>query len=212
MGKITEIKNGKRDAKRVNIFVDGRFMLALDTEIAFKEKIWVDTELNPDRISELERSDRIKQGMDTAVRFLGYRPRSETEIKERLQRHGFEGDIVEIVISKLKEQGLVDDRAFARFWTENRESFSPHSQYFTRRELKQKGVAEEIIDETVSIIDDSESAYRTALTGARRINTAEYGDFRNRLGGYLRRRGFSYETINKTIERIWQEKKKEVLP
>jgi len=212
MGKITEIKNGKRDAKRVNIFVDGRFMLALDTEIAVKEKIRVDTELNPDRISELERSDRIKQGMDTAVRFLGYRPRSETEIKERLQRHGFEGDIIDIVISKLKEQGLVDDRAFARFWTENRESFNPHSQYFTRRELKQKGVAEEIIDETVSTIDDGESAYRIALTGTRRINTAEYGDFRNRLGGYLRRRGFSYETINKTIERIWQEKKKEVLP
>ena len=60
MGKISEIKSGKRDPKRVNIYVDGKFTLAIDTEIAVKEKIRLDTELDPGRITELERSDRIQ--------------------------------------------------------------------------------------------------------------------------------------------------------
>ena len=212
MGRITEIKTGKKGAKRVNIFVDGKFMLALDIEIAVKEKIMVDTEFNTERIPELERKDRIKQGLDTALRFLGYRPRSESEIRDRLQQRGYTGEIVDAIINKLKEQGLVDDTAFARFWIENRESFSPRSRYFTRRELRRKGVEEDIIEEVVSVIDDSQSAYRTALRGSRHINTVDYGDFRNRLGSYLQRRGFNYETINKTIENIWQEKKKGDLP
>ena len=129
-----------------------------------------------------------------------------------MQRRGFEAEIIKSVIIKLKEQGLVDDSAFARFWTENRESFSPHSRYFTKRELKQKGVAEEIIDDAVSTIDDSEGAYRTAAARATRMHAADYEDFRSRLGGYLRRRGFSYETINKTITKIWQERESSKTP
>jgi SOS response regulatory protein OraA/RecX len=30
--------------------------------------------------------------------------------------------------------------------------------------------------------------------------------FRRRLGEYLRRRGFDYEVINRTVEKMWQER------
>lgn len=205
MYKITGIKNKDKQGKRVNIFVDGRLGLTLNAETAILEKLKIDSELDSARINKLTEDDQFRRCMDTAVRFLEYRPRSESELRDRLQRRGFIVDNIDSTINKLKEQGLVDDSSFARFWTENRESFSPRSQYFTRRELAQKGVAPEIAEEAVSSIDDTESAYRTALQRASRIRAVDYRDFRNRLGGYLRRRGFGYETINKTVEKIWQE-------
>ena len=127
-------------------------------------------------------------------------------MRERLQRRGFDGDCIEAVIARLKKQGLVDDVAFAEFWKDNRESFSPRSQHLTRLELRQKGVDSNIIDQVVDGTDDSNSAYRAALSKARRLSLSDYQGFRRRLGEYLRRRGFNYEVINHTVERIWQER------
>jgi regulatory protein len=109
------------------------------------------------------------------------------------------------VIAKLKEQGLVSDIAFAQFWKDNRESFSPRSQWLTRLELRRKGVTTDIIDQVVDEVDDADNAYRAALSKARGLPLSDYQGFRRRLGDYLKRRGFGYEVINYTVERIWQE-------
>ena len=93
--------------------------------------------------------------------------------------------------------------AFAQFWKDNRESFSPRSQWLTRLELRRKGIADDIIDEVIDNIDDDTSAYRAALSKARSLPPSDYQSFRRRLGGYLKRRGFSYEVINHTVERLW---------
>jgi len=108
------------------------------------------------------------------------------------------------VLAKLKEQGLVDDTAFAQFWKDNRESFSPRSQWLTKLELRRKGVAQDVIDQVADVIDDEDSAYRAALNKARSLLTSDYQSFRHRLGEYLKRRGFSYGVINHTVQRVWQ--------
>jgi len=206
MGKITDIRGGRQRGKRVNIYIDGQFSLAVDLEIAVKEKLKVGTDIDSDRIAEVGKQDRIHRCYDAAVRFLGYRPRSEAELRDRLHRRGFSQDDIEPAIIKLGEQGLVNDNVFAQFWTENRESFSPRSRYLTMLELRKKGVAEEVISRTIADINDEESAYRTAITRVSRLHFSDRQDLRKRLGDYLRRRGFSYETINRTIEKIWQER------
>ena len=109
------------------------------------------------------------------------------------------------MLGRLREQGLVNDVDFAQFWQDNRQSFSPRSRWLTRLELRRKGVAEEIIDQVVSAASDDDSAYRAALGRARRLPVSDYQGFRRRLGGYLKRRGFSYGVINNTVEQLWQQ-------
>ena len=95
--------------------------------------------------------------------------------------------------------------AFAQFWKDNRESFSPRSQWLTKLELRRKGVASDIIDQMVDTIDDDDSAYRAVRSKARGLAYSDYQSFRRRLGEYLKRRGFSYGVINNAVERMWQE-------
>ncbi len=206
MSKITALRPGRNRGKRVTIFLDGKFAFSLDAEVVAKEGLAVEQELSPEQIEALARSDQFHHCFNTAIRYLGYRPRSESELRERLHRRGFDGDTEEAVITRLKEQGLVDDTAFAQFWKENRESFSPRSQWLTMLELRQKGVANDILDQVVSTINDDDSAYRAALSKARSLPRSDYQNFRRRLGEYLKRRGFSYEVTNHTVERVWQEK------
>ena len=205
MSKITALRIGRGRGKRVNVFLDGRFVLSLESEVVVKEGLQVGQELSTAQVEMLSGSDRRQRCLNAAYRYLSYRPRSESEVRERLQRRGFDGDCTEAVMAKLREQGLVDDMAFARFWKENRESFSPRSQRLTRLELKRKGVVSDVIDRVVDAVDDSDSAYRAALDRVRRLPLSDYQSFRRRLGEYLKRRGFGYEVINHTVERVWQE-------
>jgi len=205
MRKITALRTGRGRAKRVNIFLDGKFAFSLEAEVSAKERLQVEQLLSAERIEVLTRSDQLHRCFNAAVLYLSYRPRSEPELRERLHRRGFNGDSVEAVITRLKEQGFVDDVAFAQFWRDNRESFSPRSQWLTKLELRRKGVAEDIIDQVVAAIDDEESAYQAALRKARSLPQSDYQRFRRRLGEHLKRRGFSYGVINHTINRLWQD-------
>ncbi len=204
--RITAIRIGRGRGKRVNVSLDGKFAFSLEAEVAVREGLQVDQELSASQTEALAMSDHFHRCLNAAVHYLSYRPRSESEIRERLQRRSFDGDSVEAVIAKLKEQGLVDDMAFAQFWKDNRQSFSPRSRWLTRLELRQKGVADDIIDQVVDDVDDADSAYRAVLSKARSLPLSDYQSFRRRLGEYLKRRGFGYEVINQTIGRIWQER------
>ncbi len=206
MGKITDIREGKRNKKRVNIFIDGRFALALKTETVIKNKLKVGSELTDRLMAELVGKDVTEKAMDVAVRYLGYRPRSEAEIRTKLLGRGFTEDVTHEIIGRLKEQGLIDDTAFALFWKENREAFSPRSSWLTRQELKKKGIADEVLNRVVDTANDDENAYRAAQSKARRLTAVNHETFRQRLGEYLQRRGFNYRVINQTIEKIWQER------
>ena len=203
--KVTALRWGQGRRERVNVFLEGRFAFSLAAEAAVKEGLAVGRELSPVEIEALARSDKFCRCLNAALRYLSYRPRSEFELRERLSQRGFDGESIEAVLEKLKEQGLVDDRDFAQFWLNNRQSFSPRSQRLIRLELKRKGVTEEIIDQVSSAVRDDESAYRAALGRAHRLPVSDYQSFRRRLGDYLKRRGFSYGVINNSVAQLWQE-------
>ena len=205
MKKITTLRTGRGRGKRVNVFLDGKFALNLEAEAAAKEGLKVGQELSAEQIEALSRSDHFQRCLNAAAHYLSYRPRSDSELRERLRQRGFDGDTQEAVRTKLKEQGLVDDMAFAQFWKANRESFSPRSQRLTKLELRQKGIADDIIDRVADMVNDDESAYRAAQDKARSLPPSDYQGFKRRLGGYLKRRGFNYGVINHTVKRMWQE-------
>jgi len=206
VAKITALRFGKGRSKKVNVSLDGRHAFNLELDVAIKERLKVGQEISTGQVEALKKAGYQQRCYDAAARLLGYRPRSEHEMKQRLAQHGFDKATIGEVLARLKEQGLVDDGNFARFWRDNRQSFSPRSQWLTRVELRQKGVPDEIINQVVSSIDDTDNAYRTAKKKADSLTITDYQDFRRRLGEYLKRRGFNYSVIIKTIERLWQER------
>lgn len=210
MNTITALRTTGRIKKQVNLFLDGKYAFSLEKDNITKQGLKVGMELSSSRLDELKNSLRYARCLNAAYRYLSYRPRSESELRDRLQRRGFPTEHIDKVVEKLKEQGLLNDEAFARFWAENRASFRPRSRQMTRRELQKKGVDKDVISQAINEIDETESAYNAAIARARRLQSLEYQEFRQRLAEFLRRRGFTYDTINQTIRRVWQEMKNEL--
>ena len=101
--------------------------------------------------------------------------------------------------------GLVDDAQFAQTWVENRSTFRPRGRRALAVELRQKGISNEAIDEALRDLDEDTLAYQAALKGSRKYQGLDWQDFRQKMGAYLARRGFSYAVVRPVVERIWSE-------
>jgi regulatory protein len=151
-------------------------------------------------------SNSMQDCLKAAYRYLSYRPRSEGEIRQCLHRRGFTDEVTEKTIVKLREQNLSDDFAFARFWKDNRITFKPKSKRLIKKELRDKKVAAEIIEQVTSDIDDEEIAYKLGSSRMSTLANLDYPDFYWRLTSYLAYRGFGYEVIKHTAAIIWRER------
>lgn len=203
MDTVTGVEEQRKGGGRVNVFLGGNFAFSLDRDVALEHALQLGQGLSQAQIEELLRADRVRQCLKAALRLLSYRPRSEAEMRERLGRK-FATHTVETVLLRLGERRMVDDVAFARFWRESRESFNPRSSRMLRAELRRKGVRSDVIDDVLKGVDDEESAYRAAKR--RRSAEGDYEAFKKNLGTFLGRRGFSYDVINTTLGRLWEER------
>jgi regulatory protein len=88
--------------------------------------------------------------MEAAAAFLSMRPRSIAETRGRLRYLGYPGSLVEGVVERLVSLAYLDDGAFARWWVESRDRARPRGVLALRRELQQKGVSRDVIDEVLT--------------------------------------------------------------
>lgn len=202
---ITALRvNGRK--KQVSIFIDGSFSFSISEEVAATSGLKVGQHLSAEHIDKLKKADLSHNCFGAALNYLGYRPRSEDEVRQRLHRRGFNDEVVDKVVIGLKERGLIDDVAFAQYWRDNRLSFNQRSQRLIKLELRQKGVTAETANDVVENLNDEIAAYEAGLKKARVLANLEYSEFHRRLSGYLRRRGFDYGTIKSVVVRLWQER------
>jgi regulatory protein len=152
----------------------------------------------------LPESDCLQDSLNAAYRYLSYRPRSEAEIRHWLSRRGFAHHVIDEALAKLKEQNLTDDIAFARFWKDNRVAFRPRSKKLLEKELRDKKVATDIVEQVTSDIDDEATAYSLGSARMPALAHLDYPGFYRRLSSYLGYRGFDYEVIRRTAARLWQ--------
>ncbi len=202
MKTITSLKQQKRSPGRVNVHLDGEYAFALSKIVA----AWLSPgqEIDEEKIIELQSKDEQEAAFQKALNFISYRPRSIKETRDRLLKTKFEENVVEQALSKLIEKQLLDDHEFATEWVENRSAFKARSSFLLRRELFQKGIAEEIIDKALKDVDDTELAYKAAEAKAHRYEHLEWKEYRKKLSGYLSRRGFRYSISEEVCRETWK--------
>jgi len=201
---ITRIEQQKRNPDRVNIYLDNHFAFGLHKFVASKLK--VGDVLDEDNIQVLEQDNATEEAYQKALRLLSFRPRTEHEMRSRLRGYGFPAPIVDAAITRLTEKEYLDDRQFADEWVENRTTFRPRGKKLLRLELQQKHVDDEQIQSALAALpDDVQLAREAAKKYSLKLKGLDENRFKQKLYGFLVRRGFLYEDIKPILDETWEE-------
>lgn len=183
------------------MYLDGSFAFGLAEITA--AYLRVGQTLSPAEIEKLRDADLVEKAKEAAIRYIEYRPRSIDETRRQLQKKEYPEAVIEEVVDRLEAVKLLDDAAFARYWVEQRDTFKPRSKIALQQELRQKGIDRTLIDEATAGIDEFAAARQAATAKARRWQSLPEEQFRQKLGGFLQRRGFGYDIIREISEELW---------
>lgn len=141
--------------------------------------------------------------MQYALRVLTYRPRSEAEMRQRLERKGFNPAVTDRTLATLARLQLLDDRDFAQSWVTAR---TGRGRIRLRQELRQKGIsrdlAEEVLTTGLSADDEFAAAWQVAERAVRSQPVPLEPAALLRVRRLLQRRGFPYEVVSRVCARL----------
>lgn len=201
-GTITALEIQKRNKERVNVYINGKYALAVT--IAVAAGLRKGQQLSDAEIERLKEQDQRNKAYNHAIYFLGFRARSRAEMKDYLRGKKYPQTVVAEIIDRLAQEGYLDDTDFANTWVQERERFKPRGERALRYELRQKGVRDEAIEKALSQVDEDESAWRAIEGKLRQWRGLDEKTFTKKALGFLSRRGFGYQVARQAVERAWE--------
>lgn len=201
--KITKIESQK-NKNRVNVYIDENFAFGIDIEILYKYSLEVDMEIDESFIEDVLQGEEQNRANNYALNLLSYRWRSECEIRNSMNTKGYSQDTIDNTIKFLKEQELIDDRRFAESFIKDKINFRDWGSYRLKQELFSKGVSKNIVDEVIEKYcdDEFERAMNLASKKIKSYKNDDKNAIYRKLGGYLQRKGYSYDVISKVLKEI----------
>jgi len=189
---VPEITGVRERRGKARIFVDGEFWAEVDAGVALERGLVEGSDFSPEELDRARVAGERPVAMGRALNLLGYRARSEAELRERLRRYGYAEETIEGVVLRLQEIDYLDDTEFARL-----KAHEKARRYGPRRvsvELRKSGVDEALAQEVV----EEEFAGRSEVgearsAAARRYNERGSDAEARRVYGFLVRRGYSAE-------------------
>src|SRR3989304_1286322 len=91
----------------------------------------------------------IHTAKTVAISYLSRAPRSINEVELKLKQKGIDENILKKTINSLINIGYLNDETFARQWANSKIKFRLWGRNKIIHGLKQKGIADEIINQTL---------------------------------------------------------------
>lgn len=198
---ITSIK-AQKSKKRVNVFLDGEFSFGLDLENFMKLQLKVNQELTQEEINEIIKKAEFQKCLDKTLRFAMIRPRSLKEVKDYFRRKEVPESIKIEILNKLKKLELLNDQKFAKWWVTQRLEFRSKSKKDITFELRQKGIDNNIIKDTLDNSEIDEVKIAKSLIAKKSYKWQKYNEKerKQKISQYLVGKGFDWNVVNDVLK------------
>ena len=149
-----------------------------------------------------------RDAFELAYKLISLRLRSVFEMEEKLKGKKFKEGTISKVIEKLKEQKYLDDEKFAEVWILDRINLRPRGSFMISQELKEKGIASEVIESKLTELLPFKKELEIAeelfvkkmkiikMSGTKLSEEKIY----QKMTNFLRAKGFSGEVVRETME------------
>lgn len=215
MPKITSLEPQKKNPKRFNVYLDGQFAFGADPDLIVKYRLLPGKEVKQEDLENLIFESEVGILMERVYRLFSIRQRTEKEVRDYFKHKNFEAKVrgqeevsdlvIDLLIERLKEKDLIDDRSFAKAWIYARRRSQKKGDRVIKLELLHKGISRDIIDEVFEqnqAPEDQENLADQALEKKIKIwEKLPELEFKKKAYDFLLRRGFDYSTIKGIVEK-----------
>jgi regulatory protein len=205
-GVITSVELQKKRKHRYNIYIDHEFAFAVHEDVLMKHQLFKGKALDPEQIRDALRDEERQEAYMRALKWLGFRARSEQEIRMYLQRRQYDESIIDELLERLRAQGYVNDERFSMILTEERLKLQAKGKQWIRRELMQKGIDPETVRKAVSSIEAEDEIEAAERIARKRWNILSKQEDRRKalqkLYAFLSRRGFSASVVSAVVRKF----------
>lgn len=202
--RISALETGHKRG-RIAVLVDGEQVLDLTRACAEKLGLRVGQSLFPEAQEEIRQTAAVQEAKVAAVKALGRRARTRLDLERKLLGLGLPQQAVTQTLDWLADQKYLDDEQYAhqRWQALAQRKLGPRAIY---QKLVQEGVpramAESLIASTDNALQETEQVRELAARRNESLTKLPWPQRRQRIYGYLARRGFSSEAIADALSRL----------
>jgi len=194
---ITAIKQQERLKSRYSIYVDEKYAFSLSADTLLAEKLYNGQELDEQQLKIYKKLSADDKAYGLALAYVARRMRSHWEIADYFRRKTYDAALGRQLLEKLEKLGLVDDEKFAEAWVRNRRLLKSVSKRRLQQELRQKHVADDVIERVLAADETDEHIVLQELV-IRKRRQPRYRD-NIKLMRYLIGQGFSYDAVKAAL-------------
>ncbi len=167
--------------------------------------------------SELQQALQEQKLMDKAANYLAYKPRTRQELRKYLRERGASAETVDRCLATMEEYHLIDDLEYSRMYIESMLQRG-RGLVRIRRELRTKGVEEDVIEDALHQMEELPDEYEMALEQAYSVigqediagmDHHEKQKLMARLAGRLGRKGYPAETVYRAVRTALAEREQQ---
>ncbi|KAB7704141.1 recombination regulator RecX [Bacillus aerolatus] len=202
MGVITKISLQQKLKDRYNIFIDEQYAFSVDESVLIQSGLKKGMELTEKEADAIVQQDAVRKGLNAAIQFLSIRMRAEKEVRDYLAKKETETEAIEEIIHSLYRLSYLDDTQFAEAYTKTQINTSDKGPKVIERELKDKGINESIIEETMGEFDLSlqfEKASKLAEKYRKKYSKESAVIQKQKIEQALARKGYGWSVIQEAL-------------
>lgn len=196
------IKYKKTTKGRYKVLLDDDRTLLLYEDVILKHELLLKKELTEDEIFEAEKYNQECDVYYVALNSINSRFKSVLELRKYLEKKEYLSELIELAINKLLKQGYLNDRSFCKSYINNQIITTSKGPYKIRRELRDKGVSDDIIEDEIVIFDNELEIEKVTKLADRmfRTNKTRGGSvLRKKITTDLTNMGYSTDIIYKVL-------------
>ncbi len=197
--KITKISQQLKRTNRYSVFVDESYSFSLSETALLDSGIASGRELTAAEVDDFKQLSHDDKIYGQALRYIAMRSHTTWEMQSYMERKDAPPALIEQILSKLTDVGLLDDFKYAASFVKDRRLLRSSSRRKITTELRKKRVGDSAIE--AAFADSEPSEERTALREmiTRKRRQTKYQD-NEKLMQYLARQGYGYGDIKTALQ------------
>ncbi len=195
---VTQLESVAKN--KYKVYLDEQFAFVLYKGELSRYQIALDQEITPQIQEQIVQEVLVKRAQKRVLYLLQRMARTEAEIRKKLKEGFYPEEAIDAAITYAKKFGYINDENYIRFYIEERKNSKSKKEILYK--LMGKGVSKDTVLEIMETIyeEDSEIDTIRALLRKKRYDPSCATDKeKQRIYGYLMRKGFTYQQIQKSI-------------